>query len=731
MPQRYSQATVNNFVKGLITEAGELTFPEGASVDELNCDLRKDGSRRRRLGVAFEDSYADSSFSLTDTSLVHTGAWANAGGISGKEFLVLQVDSTLYFYNKGSLPYSGAEESFTVDLNTFEYSGSEGSENSKCQFASIKGYLVVTSSAIDSFYVKYDPDTNTINTPEAITHKVRDFEYIGDTDSYFTSVDSVSTTVERKYDTLNVGWGDENTGRDQTAISYWQSEEQGTYPPLTHPWFSGKNASDQFQTELWARVGAGNTLDGNGHFILEFFNKNRSGVSGVSGVPTEIETSRFKTATAFSGRVFYAGLDSAENSGLILFSKLVESEKDFGTCHQVSDPTAEYSNALLDTDGGVINIPECVGVKLLYSFKSSLFIFAENGVWQISGVDEVFSATSYAINRISEIGIESPESFLSIDGSPVWWSRFGIHTFNYDKVSGQAAATNISQTTIQTLWDKIDQEVKEKVVACYDGISKRAYWFYPDKGETKASKLNNALVLDVTLQAFYPQRIEDETSGDTYVVAPTFYSGYGSESLIRDVITTDQFGVSDDVVTADGDDVVNTVPSSFRSGSPSIILLSRNGATDKLTFAAFTSTDFVDWGSAAYTSYAEAGYNFIGDIISKKNAPYCVVYSRLTEEGYELSGGQYVAKRPSSLLVSSAWDFKETFTTGQQAYRLKYPVVVDTNNLDTFGYPEEVVTTRLKIRGHGRSVRLRFESEAGKDFILLGWGMVQASNGRF
>ena len=100
MPQRYSQATVNNFVKGLITEAGELTFPEGASVDELNCDLRKDGSRRRRLGVAFETSYTDSSFSLTDTSLVHTGEWTNAGGISGKEFLVVQNDSTLYFYNK-------------------------------------------------------------------------------------------------------------------------------------------------------------------------------------------------------------------------------------------------------------------------------------------------------------------------------------------------------------------------------------------------------------------------------------------------------------------------------------------------------------------------------------------------------------------------------------------------------------------------------------------------------
>ncbi len=41
MAQSLSQKAVNNFVRGLVTEAAELTFPEGASVDELNCDLRK------------------------------------------------------------------------------------------------------------------------------------------------------------------------------------------------------------------------------------------------------------------------------------------------------------------------------------------------------------------------------------------------------------------------------------------------------------------------------------------------------------------------------------------------------------------------------------------------------------------------------------------------------------------------------------------------------------------
>ena len=67
----------------------------------------------------------------------------------------------------------------------------------------------------------------------------------------------------------------------------------------------------------------------------------------------------------------------------------------------------------------------------------------------------------------------------------------------------------------------------------------------------------------------------------------------------------------------------------------------------------------------------------------------------------------------------------------QQAYRLKYPVVVDPTNLSNFAYPEDIITTRLKIRGHGRSMRIKYESEQGKDFILLGWGMIQGRNTRF
>lgn len=714
MPQSYNQKTVNNFVKGLITEAGELTFPEGASVDELNCDLRKDGSRRRRLGVAYEDSNILSSFTIDDNTIVHTGDWTNAGGLSNKEFLIVQVGSTLHFYNKASLPYSSTQESFTVNLTSYEFSGSIGAANSKCHFASIKGYLIVSSEAIDTFYISYNTSTNTISHT-SYTINVRDFSWQGDTSTYTTDLGSnAATPAVRQYDAKNSGWG---VGGGPNEL----------YRPLTHPWYAGKNDTGDYSYTEWNKVYSGSSILANGHYVLNFFAKDRSGASGISGLPVEYEQSRFKSVVAFSGRIFYAGLNSATNSGTILFSKLIESESDFGSCYQVNDPTAEYLSDLLDTDGGSVKIPDAVGIKILYTFKTSLFVFAENGVWQITGVDGVFTASTYSINRVSTVGIASPSSFLAVEGVPVWWSRFGIHTLNFDQVTGGAQEQNISLPTIQTFWDNLDTDVKEKVVAQYDSIGKKAYWFYPDADETVTSKLNNVLILDIPLQAFYPWRIEDQASSTSCVVGAAFYSGYGSEDLTLDVVTS----VGDDVVTSAGDDVVSIIPRPYTSGDAAIILLARDGATNKLTMAGFTSTDFVDWGDAAYVSYAEAGYDFIGDITTKKNAPYLVVYSRLTEEGFELSGGEYVPIRPSSLLVSTAWDFKNFFAEPQQAYRLKYPVVVNVNDLTEFSYPEDVVTTRLKIRGHGRSVRLRYESEAGKDFILLGWGMVQAGNGRF
>jgi hypothetical protein len=721
MPQNLVQKTVNTFIKGLITEAGELTFPPDASVDESNCDLSRDGSRSRRLGADREASAVLSSFTITDAEVVHVGDWKNVGGQSGLEYLVVQKGTVLYFYNKATSPYSNNVLATTVDLTTYEVVGSIGVGQTKCQFTSINGTLIVASEAIDTIYVERDNATEVISVTQ-INFRMRDFEWIGEKTEYETGDSTPS--VEREYDTQNAGWVGT---KGLAARSAYSAANGGDYPPLTHPWYSGKDATGNFDAAEWAKIYSGSSLLGNGHFILNPFNKDRGTASGLA-ITAETEDSRFKAVEAFGGRVFYSGLESGKSAGLIFFSRQIQDVNELGECLQQNDPTSEDFSDLLPTDGGVIQIPDAVNIKILHAMGSVLVVFAENGIWTINGVDGVFKATEYSVKRASEIGIASPESFISAGGTPIWWSRYGIHTLSLQDSGNGAGEQDLSTSTIQTFWDSIPEASKEKVQAVYDEVNKTIYWAWPDAGETVESKVNNFLILDLALQAFYPWTVSDEASSTDCIVGLAFYSGYGAGLLPLDVITA----VGDDVVTSAGDDVVSFQNSNFATGSPTIVILVRDGATNKLTMGGFVNQDFLDSGTTDYSSYAVAGYEFFGDLVLKKTSPYITPYMRVTETGWtgsEVTGYDPVGS--SSLLVSSFWDFGNNSTsTPQQAYRLKIMPVVDPDNLNSFNYPDTVITSRLKLRGRGRSVRLKFESEQGKDFVLLGYSMIGGVNGR-
>lgn len=705
--QSVTQKVVNTFIKGLVTESGELTFPENASIDELNCDLRRDGSRRRRLGAELEGSHVLSSFTMSDTSVVVSDKWENVGGQAGLEFLVLQVSGTLRFYHKSTLPYSSHEEAATVSLLTYEVAGGVGVSNAECQFTSINGALVVASPAMNTIYIERDNSTGALTVTE-LTFYTRDFDWQGDKRTYTT--DSASASVQRQYDTYNAGWTTSARGT------------LGTWPRLTHSWFSGKDTSNNFSATEWNLVWGGTSLIGNGRFLLNFFSKDRATASGVAGIATEIESTRFKTVAAFAGRVFYAGLESAKNSGVILFSRNIESLKELGDCYQQNDPTSEEISDLLDTDGGVIRIPNAVNIRKLYARGPDLFVFAENGVWKISGVDNVFRATDYSISFISSIGIHSAGSFIEAEGLPFWWSLTGIHTLSVDTSVGIEQEQNLSIGTIQTFLDKVSTDAKAKARGIYDKINKKVYWAYPNNAEQKRTKFSNLIILDITLQAFYPWKISDGYD----VVGFSFYNGFGSDQLELDVVQN-----GDDIVQG-SDDVVSIQLSDFTTGDPAIVLIVRDLSTNKLTMAGFTNSNFYDWINVNYSSYAVTGHEFFGDLMLDKTAPYVEVFMRSTETGWagtEATG--YDLVRPSGILVSPYWDFaKAPATAPQQGYRFATMPVVNPNDLSETNIPETVIHTRLKLRGKGKTVRLKFESEAGKDFVLLGWGLLGGRNGR-
>jgi len=743
--QRLNQKTVNRLTKGLITEEAELTFPENASVDELNCSLDRDGSRARRLGLELEAGATNSSFTVSQTEVFNTGEWRNAGGVSNLNLMVVQAGGFLYFYSSNEAPYSAQEQSYSVDLTAYQIPGKLAA-NSKCQFTSLAGILVVASDAIETIYLTLDNDVGTINIQQ-IEFRVRDFDWQSDVCGLTEKIPLSITTVQRKYDTLNAGWtGNEGTGTSSSSPLpgiTWPVSNTGrnalevytnartAYPPLTHPWYSGKNSNGNFDLSDWEKIYAGSSIIGNGRFILNFFRKDRTAASGVEGLAVEVEPNRFKTVTSYAGRIWYAGLAAGQNSGKILYSRIVETIKDtgdctvIGECYQQNDPTSEYFSDLLDTDGGVITIQGAENIRKLHVHNQYLYVFAENGVWIIGGTEDRFSPGSYFVSKITNVGIFQESSFVAAEGVPFWWSKYGIHTFTFDETSGYPMEQNVSIGTIQRLWDGLDVNAKQRVTASYDPINKRIFWLYPENGESLHNKYRKVLILDIPLGAFYPWLIGDNQN---YVMGLYFFDGYG-DALV-DVFVKDSTG--DNVVDSSLDEVTVTRANLLLGADTQLAALIFDSTSAKMTVGLFSSKTFYDWGNVNYDSYFETGYDFGGDLMLKKTAPYIVVYCRSTEEGY--TGNEsigYQAINPSSLTLKAYWDFKHNPSSSQQAYRPKPYTMVNTTDLSDNNQDRSVVTTRLKVRGSGRSMRMRFESEEGKNFVFLGYGVIIGANDRF
>lgn len=714
-----SQKPTNILNRGLITEAGELTFPEGASVDELNCSLNRDGSRRRRLGIEYESGYTSKTYtSWSDGAVTSTHSWPNPGGVAGKTFVLVQVGNILSFYDvqQNDALSQGYQTGKDIDLNTYNRPTGNGSSEAVIQVANLFGYLVVVSPEINAIILTYDADLDTITTQE-INLRYRDFSWRGDKTTYEDGVATGSVTEERKYDTYNTGWRGPVGGPALTT--YISSETE--YPPLTHAWYSGKNSSGNFSVAEWQKIYSGSSLIANGSFILGVYDGDRRAVSGLATIANALEETRFSTVATFADRIFYAGMSSTRNTSNIYFSRLCTCASNFGECFQQNDPTAEDFSDLLDTDGGVINIPEAYNIRKLHVLGPSLMVFAENGVWQIRGVDDVFKATSYAVNKVSDVGLYYPESFVSAEGRPYWWSDAGIYTLQASEEGSALTAANISLTTVQTFWEAIDATARGQCRAAYDSLNNRVFWLYPDEGFSINNKMNRVLIFDEQLQAFYPWKIADTTGTTPYVLDAIYLKGSGASSIESQVIT-----LSGDTVVDSGANAVVVTRSATFFSSVSLKLLTVD-ATGKLTFSEFTNTDFLDWGSADYSSYFLAGYNFLGDLTTKKNVVYTTVYFRRTEGdliGNDVDG--YVFDRESSCLMSAYWDFRDTASSvAQQVYRKKYMPLAPTST-----YPKTVIQTKIRLKGRGRQVLLRFDSEQGKDFHLLGFDLIANSTGR-
>jgi hypothetical protein len=216
-----------SFNKGLITEAGFLTYPEDASTDELNTILYKAGNRSRRFGIDYEDnSTAISLPGLTEDSITTEYLWKAPDDIGTLNFLVVQVDNILHFFDMSASPLSSGHKSFTINLHNFRAANITNDQVSseRVQMAGGKGYLFVASQYIDPFTVEYNQTTDTVNAVRVFI-LMRDFD--GISDGLPNDAEPTTLTKEHHYNLKNQGWVTPGTPSVQTTTP---SDDSGTPP---------------------------------------------------------------------------------------------------------------------------------------------------------------------------------------------------------------------------------------------------------------------------------------------------------------------------------------------------------------------------------------------------------------------------------------------------------------------------------------------------------------------
>lgn len=750
MPKATSEKKYNTFVKGFVTEASPLTYPENASLDEDNFVLRRNGSRERRLGLDYETGHSLIATGLPLATITGTRCsyheWRNPNGYTDISIGVVRIFNKLWFFNTLQDPVSGGQLNGGAAITLADLS------NAEVETTVINNrFVIVSSDLVDPISLSYDKVSDVV-TQTPIDIQIRDLLGVYDG----LTVDNRPTTLSdtHHYNLKNQGWNSKIKTTCGTEAIPCTFTKLGKYPSNADMWSYGKESDasasatyQKYNPEIMERDSIDNAKAAKGSYIIDAFSRGASRVaqSGIATLPVDKENGSITTITTFAGRVFYSGVISDVSgsdalspnySNYIFFSQVVTDNDKVGKCYQEADPTSPNISDIIDTDGGTIQIPEATKIVHIIATRSSLLVFAENGVWEVFGDTQGFVATSFQSHKISDNGCSSKGSIVSANGSIIAWTKAGIYAYTIDPSSGRYAGESISLTSIQQFYNDLSEVSKNNAKGFYDERDNTVRWLYNDaptyEEGTDVNRYNRELVLDLTLQSFYPQSnssvsypfVADYVDTPNYAITTqteAVYTESGGEVTLTDTTPV----------------VIDSTVSSTRTKLFSFLTI----VGTSFTFSKYSNRSFTDWekyygvGSGLdYSSYLLTGYEVFGDTLRHKQVPYIWLYFLKTEDGFTTSGTSLVADNPSSCLVQAQWNWCNSAAAGKwgtqfQAYRFVRNYV-PSGPLDDFDNGDLVVVTKNKLRGKGRALSLLIQSEAGKDMKLLGWALLVEGGSR-
>ena len=753
MPKQSVKAEVNTFVKGLITEASPLNFPEGASLGEENFELLKTGVRQRRLGLDYENNYFGIDAlglppGVVDSSKVSTGIWKNVGGVANKNYLVTQLGTHIYFFDldKQNLTYDGF-------LYTLVLSFSSG--QSKFSFTSIDGKLIVAAGSYEIAVVSEG------FTVEYVTLKTRDLwgveTYINsDNDPSYRPYGVEVNNLYHWYNLYNQSWGvprraeNQEEGSFTDPVGYFYSKFLTLPSNVETVWTAVTTKADPTPYEFlrpnaWKESFGATPSSAKGYFIIDPLKRGQARQQALVANKLrhpEINLSDFvfkddvtqggaSIVCEFAGRVFFGGFKGEVFNGderspilsnYLFFSQVVKAKNDITKCYQEGDPTSREGSDVVDTDGGFIRISGAQDVIELVALGSSLIVVASNGLWVVSGgSDYGFSATNYKVTQISDFGCTSVESVVKVNDTVVYWGEQGIYQVSKDQFGGYVV-NSLTDNTIQTFYSEISNEAKTNAFGAYDAITKTIRWMYYDSFIFDGSA-QYELVLDTRIPAFYKYKINN--------LPTTMVRGMFPVTVTQKQTFSEDVYSDTDIVLV-GTDIVQ-IPYSKRlptlSGVRYLILeLKLSGTRIFHSFGYYKDTSFKDFYSVNNQGVDAKAFLLTGAVVAgdssvDKQTPYLTVHLERTETGI---GVDFEPENPSSCLMRSVWEWSANTNSNKwsplyQTYRYTRGFIPATGVPFDTGF--SLITTKNKLRGRGKAVSIYFETEPEKDCKLVGWNL--------
>lgn len=725
MPVNTVELPFFTFIGGLNSEAGPFTFPPNTWAEGNNIVPDLSGALFKRKAIDLELGYTTSNINISNDVVLNSAftvrEWNAVNGNGNINFIVVQVGYKLYFYENRTTALSLNIKNFSIDLDAYYVGGNpNGKGFSQIDVSSVYGKLLVVSQDTKPIFITYNSTTDSI-TVEEVEVKIRDLQGIDDGLAVNERPPTLSN--QHKYNLYNQGW-----------YESYINTVGSPYPSNAQSWIHGKDSSDVFTKTQLEKMDFGTTPAPKGRFILDAFHRDRSLVSGVSGIDEEIELFRPSTTAFYAGRAWYSGVNSNKLGTWVFFSQVVESEDKIGNCFQEADPTSEIISDLVDSDGGIIIVADAGTIVSLKAISAGVVVFATNGIWFIgAGQDSKFSASSYEVRKISNVGTQYANSIVAVEDLLFYWSAGGINVLTADPVSGMLQSQSLTDTTIKTMYNEIPSTGKLYCSGKYNTEGKIIYWIYNSDSNNNGIEnrfvKDSILAYDFRIKCFYTLSFATKGIVGPYIVDSTLTKDVFD--LIEDVLVYDS---GNNQVAVGTDEVV--VQMRFASGAPrawKFLTLVPDGNVWEMTFSDFETTrnapdkfrDFFSWDNngASYDAYIITGYSISpGNGNKAIQALYVHTYLYRTETGFT---NTYEPVNGSACYLQARWDFTDDtvankWSQEQQVYRHLRPYIVNAYT-DPFndGYP--VIITKNKVRGRGKAVQLKLTAHPDKDMQIVGW----------